>query len=97
MWGESFVGYGRYRYRYESGHTGDSLATGFSPRAKAFSVYIMPGYGNYGPILERLGKHQTGRSCLYITRLADIDLDVLGDLIKLGLRDLEELWPVNST
>lgn len=97
MWGEIIVGYGRYEYRYRSGHTGEFLATGFAPRARALSVYIMPGYGDYGSILARLGRQKSGKSCLYINRLADADLDVLGELIKQGLRDLDRLWPVQAT
>ncbi|MDP5217618.1 DUF1801 domain-containing protein [Ruegeria sp. 2205SS24-7] len=94
MWGPTIVGYGRYHYRYASGREGDFLATGFSPRKAAHSIYIMPGYADFGPILSRLGKHKTGRSCLYVNKLADIDLDVLGELIRAGLRDLERHWPV---
>lgn len=94
MWGPSIVGYGRYHYRYPTGREGDFLATGFAPRQAAFSVYIMPGYADFGPILQRLGKHRTGKSCLYINKLADVDLDVLGELIRAGLEDLGRKWPV---
>lgn len=97
MWGPTIVGYGRYHYRYASGREGDFLATGFSPRKAAHSIYIMPGYADFGPILSRLGKHKKGRSCLYVNKLADIDLDVLGELIRAGLRDLERHWPVAPT
>ncbi|SLN15584.1 hypothetical protein PSA7680_00408 [Pseudoruegeria aquimaris] len=95
MWGESIVGYGRYHYRYASGREGDFLATGFSPRKSALSLYIMPGYQDYGEILARLGKHKTGKACLYITKLADVDLDVLRELIATGLKDLDAIWPVH--
>ncbi|MCB4456082.1 DUF1801 domain-containing protein [Leisingera sp. McT4-56] len=94
MWGPSIVGYGRYHYRYASGREGDYLATGFSPRKARHSIYIMPGYQDYGGILARLGKHKLGKSCLYVNRLADIDLDVLGELIRAGLKDLDAIWPV---
>ncbi|MCL6285707.1 DUF1801 domain-containing protein [Ruegeria sp. 2012CJ41-6] len=94
MWGASIVGYGRYHYRYATGREGDFLATGFSPRKAAHSIYVMPGYADFGPILSRLGKHKTGRSCLYVNKLADIDLDVLEELIRAGLRDLDTHWPV---
>jgi hypothetical protein len=97
MWGPSMIGYGEYHYRYESGREGDFLATGFSPRKANLTVYIMPGYGDYGPILERLGKHKLGRSCLYINTLADIDLDVLAELIRFGLKDLGEKYPVKPS
>ncbi|MBY6068761.1 DUF1801 domain-containing protein [Leisingera aquaemixtae] len=94
MWGPSIVGYGRYHYRYASGREGDYLATGFSPRKARHSIYIMPGYQDYGSILARLGKLKLGKSCLYVNRLADIDLDVLGELIRAGLKDLNAIWPV---
>lgn len=94
MWGPSIIGYGRYHYRYASGREGDYLATGFSPRKARHSIYIMPGYQGYGSILARLGKHKLGKSCLYVNRLADIDLDVLGELIRAGLKDLNAIWPV---
>ena len=94
MWGPSMVGYGRYHYRYASGREGDFLATGFSPRKANLSIYIMPGYQDYGDILGRLGKHKLGKSCLYVNKLDDIDLDVLAELIRAGLRDLDAIWPV---
>ncbi|MEX0329594.1 MAG: DUF1801 domain-containing protein [Ruegeria sp.] len=97
MWGPSIVGYGRYHYRYKSGREGDFLATGFSPRKPAHSIYIMPGYSDFTDILQRLGKHRLGKSCLYINKLEDIDLDVLEELIRAGLADLNRQWPVQPT
>ena len=94
MWGPSIVGYGRYHYVYGSGREGDFLATGFSPRAREFSLYIMPGYADFGAILERLGKHRTGKSCLYVKRLSDIDLGVLRELVRAGLDDLARRWEI---
>ncbi len=94
MWGPSIVGFGRYHYRYATGREGDFLATGFSPRKTSLSIYIMPGYGAFDDILARLGKHKTGKSCLYVNKLDDIDLDVLRELIAAGLRDLSTHWPV---
>ncbi len=94
IWGDSMVGYGRYHYRYASGREGDFLATGFAPRKSAISIYIMPGYADFGPILKRLGKHKIGKSCLYVNKLADIDLEVLSELVSAGLRDLATHWPV---
>ncbi|WP_170343273.1 DUF1801 domain-containing protein [Ruegeria arenilitoris] len=96
MWGPSIVGYGRYDYRYKSGREGTFLATGFSPRKAAFSIYIMPGYSDFGSILARLGKHKTGKSCLYVNKLSDIDEDVLAELIRAGLDDLSSRWPIKS-
>lgn len=96
MWGGSIVGYGRYHYRYKTGREGDFLATGFSPRKANLSIYIMPGYQDYAEIMGRLGKHKLGKSCLYVNKLADIDLDVLRELIAAGLRDLDEIWKVEA-
>lgn len=97
MWGPSIVGYGQYHYVYESGREGDFCATGFSPRKANLSVYIMPGYTDFSHILKRLGKHKIGKSCLYINKLADIDEEVLMELIRAGLDDLNEKWPVQPT
>ena len=95
MWGPSIVGFGRYHYTYDSGREGDFLATGFSPRKANMSIYIMPGYQDYGALMERLGKHKLGKSCLYVNKLADIDLEVLEELIRAGLKDLHAIWPVH--
>ncbi|WP_108853274.1 DUF1801 domain-containing protein [Albidovulum aquaemixtae] len=97
MWGPSMIGYGRYHYRYESGREGDFLATGFSPRKAAISIYIMPGYADFGHILKDLGKHRIGKSCLYVNKLADIDEAVLNRLIRAGLDDLGRHWEVEPT
>ncbi|WP_289042813.1 DUF1801 domain-containing protein [uncultured Aliiroseovarius sp.] len=97
MWGPTIIGYGRYRYRYDSGREGDFLATGFSPRKARHSIYIMPGYADFGDILARLGKHRMGKSCLYVNKLADIDLDVLAKLVRAGLRDLDTTWKVQPS
>ncbi len=88
------MGYGRYHYRYKSGRGGEFLATGFSPRKMALSIYIMPGYADFGDILSRLGKHKLGKSCLYLNKLANIDTNVLSELIRAGLEDLNRHWPV---
>ena len=97
MWGPSIVGYGRYHYRYESGREGDFLATGFAPRKANLVIYIMPGYTDFSSILARLGKHKIGKSCLYINKLDDIDLDVLKELIAAGIEDLGRHWPVEPS
>lgn len=94
VWGGSMVGYGRYAYRYASGHSGESLATGFAPRKAELVVYILPGYADFGPILTGLGPHRLGKSCLYIRRLDGIDMAALGRLIRAGLDDLATRWPV---
>lgn len=95
MWGPTIIGFGRYHYKYESGREGDFLATGYSPRKANLSIYIMPGYHDYTASLERLGKHKLGKSCLYVNKLADIDMAVLEELIRAGLTDLNRIWPVH--
>ena len=84
MWGPSMVGFGRYHYKYDSGREGDSFLTGFSPRKQALTIYVMPGFGEYEGLLSRLGKHKTGKSCLYINKLEDVDPEVLEELIGRG-------------
>lgn len=97
MWGPTIVGYGSYDYSYESGRTGSFLATGFSPRKTNLSIYIMPGYEDFSEILSRLGKHKIGKSCLYINKLADVDIIVLEELIRAGLKALDAKWPVKPS
>ena len=82
MWGPSIIGFGSYHYKYDSGREGDMLITGFSPRAQNFSLYIGAGSPKVKPLLKELGKHSTGKSCLYIKRLSDINLDVLKEIIE---------------
>ena len=82
MWGPSIIGFGDYHYRYESGREGDFFLTGFSPRKQSLSLYIMAGFEEYDSLLASLGKHRRGASCLYINKLADVDMDVLRDLIQ---------------
>ena len=94
MWGPTIIGFGQYHYVYDSGREGDSCATGFSPRKANLSIYVMPGYQNYSEILSRLGKHKLAKACIYVNKLADIDLEVLEELIRAGLRDLDAIWPV---
>ena len=81
MWGPSIVGYGRYHYRYESGREGDFMLTGFSPRKQALTVYIIPGFKPFESLMKKLGVYKTGKSCLYIKRLSDVDEGVLEHLI----------------
>lgn len=87
MWGPSIIGYGRYHYKYESGREGDFMLTGFSPRKQNLTLYIMPGYrfGEMQDKLARLGKHKLGKSCLYINKLADVDMDVLEEIVIEGV------------
>lgn len=82
MWGSSIVGFGSYHYVYESGREGDAMLTGFSPRKQNLAIYVMPGFSAYDSLLDKLGKHKTGKSCLYINKLADVDLKVLRTLVR---------------
>ena len=97
MWGDSILGFGQYHYRYATGCEGDFLATGFSPRKSNLSIYILPGYGDFSDILKNLGKHKLGKSCVYVNKLADIDLDVLAQLITAGVERLDQIWPVRPS
>lgn len=94
MWGDTIIGYGRYDYTYETGRSGSFLATGFAPRKANMVVYVMPGYADFSEILDRLGPHRLGKSCLYLGALSKVDLDVLAELIRAGLADLGQRWPV---
>lgn len=98
MWGPSIVGFGRYHYKYDSGHEGDSCLAGFSPRKAEFSIYLNGGYfpevqSKQEALLQKLGKHRMGKGCLYVKRLEGIDLKVLEQLIKLSLENLRARYP----
>lgn len=90
MWGPSIVGYGTYHYKYASGREGDFLLTGFSPRKQALTVYIMAGFSNFDTLMKKLGKYKTGKSCLYIKRLSDIDEDILQQLIDESVQHMHK-------
>jgi hypothetical protein len=103
LWGPSIIGFGRYDYAYESGRTGSICVTGFSPRSANLVIYAHPDAVNTPDLLKRLGKHKGGLdSCLYINKLADVDLAVLEDVIKVGVTNLKKMaaekkWPVSAT
>ena len=82
MWGDSIVGFGSCHYKYASGREGDWFVAGFSPRKANLTLYIMAGFSRYKELLAKLGRHKTGKSCLYIKRLADIDLAILRQLVE---------------
>lgn len=93
MWGPSIIGFGRYHYRYGSGREGDAPLVGFSPR-KANTVFYMAAYDDArGDFLNRLGKHKSGQSCVYVNRLSDIDLNVLREMAVWSVRSLRERYP----
>ena len=82
MWGPSIVGFGSYHYRYDSGREGDMCIAGFSPRASAFAIYVLSGAKTESALLAKLGKHDRGKGCLYIKKLADVDAGVLEELVR---------------
>lgn len=88
MWGASIVGFGRHQYKYESGTKGEWFKMGFSPRKQNLTLYLMSGVERYGELLKKLGKHKTGKGCLYIKKLDDVDLATLKQLIKQSLADI---------
>lgn len=90
MWGDSIVGFGSYHYRYESGREGDWFLVGFAPRKRNLSLYIMSGFEEYDALLDELGKHKTGKSCLYINRMDDVDEDVLRRLVRQSVAHMRE-------
>lgn len=88
MWGSGIVGFGSYHYKYASGREGDWFLTGFSPRKRDLTLYIMPGFDRYDALLSKLGKYRTGKSCLYIKSLDDVDRDVLQQLIRQSVKQM---------
>ena len=88
MWGSSIIGFGNYSYKYASGRQAEWFLTGFSPRKQNVTLYIMDGFDQYNSLLISLGKHKTGKSCLYIRRLADIDLPTLQKLVQQSVEQM---------
>ncbi|MCA0989708.1 DUF1801 domain-containing protein [Pseudalkalibacillus hwajinpoensis] len=96
MWGPSIIGFGSYHYKYATGHEGDAPLVGFSPRKAKISLYLAQGEPERENALERLGKHKTGKACVYVNKLDDIDLDVLKEMIRQSVDYLKELYPERS-
>ncbi|MGX4642123.1 DUF1801 domain-containing protein [Massilia sp. SYSU DXS3249] len=92
MWGAGIVGFGSYHYRYESGREGDAPLAGFSSRKGDISVYLMPGFEGQETRLARLGRHKAGKACLYLRKLADVDLAVLEELIDNSVADMRQRY-----
>jgi len=92
MWGTAIIGFGSYHYVYASGREGDWMKTGFSPRKNYISVYLMNGFSRFDELLAKLGKHKHGKSCLNINKLADVDMDVLEELISESYRCMSEKY-----
>ncbi|MEM9687743.1 MAG: DUF1801 domain-containing protein [Bacteroidota bacterium] len=81
LWGNSLIGFGKTHYKYKSGREGDWFLVGFAPRVQYLTLYIMPGFERYETLMKQLGKHKTGKSCLYIKKLEDVDMKILKELI----------------
>jgi hypothetical protein len=92
MWGDTIIGLGAYSYTNSTGKSFDWFRIGFSPRKQNLTLYIMPGYLKIDHLLQKLGKHKTGKSCLYIKKLEDVDKKVLLDIMKFGLKEMEEKY-----
>jgi hypothetical protein len=91
MWGPSIIGYGEYTYQYDSGRSGDWFLMGFSPRKQNITLYVMTGYEQHPDIMQQLGKYKTGKSCLYINRMSDVNKDMLHQLLKAAMSDLVKM------
>ena len=92
MWGPSIVGFGEYHYKYDSGREGDFMITGFSPRKQALTLYVIPGFKPFESLMKKLGKYKTGKSCLYIRRLSDVDESVLEKLIAGSVKHMRNKY-----
>jgi hypothetical protein len=93
MWGSNIIGFGSYHYIYASGQEGDWPLTGFSPRKQNLTLYIMSVFDRYNELMAKLGKYKTGKSCLYIKKLKDIDLDILKELINESVICMKKKYP----
>lgn len=93
MWGPSIIGFGSYHYKYASGHEGDAPLVGFSPRKAKISFYFATGDTKREELLEKFGKHTSGKSCVYINKVADIEVEVLKELINQSIKFLQETYP----
>lgn len=93
MWGTSIIGFGNYHYKYASGHEGDMCIVGFSPRKQNISLYLCGPLAEQKDLLEKLGKHKTGKSCLYIKKLGDIDSEILRKIIKESIVTMKSRFP----
>jgi len=90
MWGPSIIGFGQYHYKYDSGHEGDSMLIGFSPRKANITLYVNASNPDYEPLLGKLGKHKVSGSCLHINKLSDVDAKVLKEIVKAGYKAMKE-------
>ncbi|MEG9298498.1 DUF1801 domain-containing protein [Mangrovibacillus sp. Mu-81] len=93
MWGPSMIGFGSYHYKYKTGHEGDSFLAGFSPRKAKISLYFAPGDNQREELLKKFGKHTTGKACVYINKVNDIDENILRKLIQASVSFLKKTYP----
>ncbi|WP_243297095.1 DUF1801 domain-containing protein [Bacillus litorisediminis] len=93
MWGTNIIGFGSYHYKYATGHEGDAPLVGYSPRKSNFSLYFAPGDTKREELLQKFGKHKSGKGCVYINKIADIDVEVLKELIDQSITFLKETYP----
>ena len=92
MWGPSIIGFGSYHYKYESGHEGDAPLVGFSPRKSEFALYLTSNFDGKGDLLKQFGKHRTGKACIYIKKLEDINIEILKKMVTNSLTFFKEKY-----
>lgn len=93
MWGPAIIGFGSYHYKYASGHEGDAPLVGFSPRKDAISLYLCSSFESKEELLSKFGKHKAGKGCIYIKKIADIDIEILKKMISYSVENLNKLYP----
>ncbi len=93
MWGPSIIGFGSYDYTYDSGHSGSSSRIGFAARETGLVIYIVPGFDEFAVDLAALGPHKTAKSCLYVKKLSDVNLEVLAEIARKALAIMDERYP----
>lgn len=96
MWGDTMVGFGSYHYKYATGREGDAMITGFSPRKQNLTLYIMGGFDQYDRLMDKLGKFKTGKACLYVNKLEDIDVETLRELVRQSVDYMTITYPVSN-
>lgn len=95
IWGSGMVGFGSYHYKYESGREGDWFLTGFASRKSSLTLYVMAGFDRYDTLMKNLGSYKTGKSCLYVKRLEDVDEEVLRELVQASVEHMKKTYPVD--
>ncbi|GAB3955232.1 hypothetical protein GCM10028805_42200 [Spirosoma harenae] len=93
MWGPAIIGFGSYHYKYDSGREGDAPLVGFSPRANAITLYLASSFAERDELVQKLGKHKTGKGCIYLKKLSDVDEDVLNQMIAKSVSYMKSLYP----